>query len=52
MVRRFVPAAGMSYAAFPPGGLVAEWIGLWWLLLGMVASNLSGELATVWAMLT
>jgi hypothetical protein len=29
------------------GGLVLEWIGLWWLLLGTVAANLNTELANL-----
>jgi hypothetical protein len=30
---------------FAVGGLVLEWIGLWWLLAGTVSANLSAELA-------
>jgi hypothetical protein len=36
---------------FAAGGLVLEWIGLWWLLAGTLTANLSTELANVWTRL-
>jgi hypothetical protein len=49
--REQVSALEQRLDEFAAGGLVLEWIGLWWLLAGTLTANLSAELANVWTRL-
>lgn len=49
--RERVSALEQRLDEFAAGGLVLEWIGLWWLLVGTLSANLSAELASVYTRL-